>query len=107
MLPLAMSAILSRQKPLIAPEGADRDIVSCWYIAFAMIAGHMMVLALLLKGFYGYGYERDVPVLGNLSLYLLLFLLIWRRLDSTAFRRLAGVALLIFYITVTIANRFA
>jgi hypothetical protein len=107
MIPLAVAAVLSKQKLPSFPKLTDREILSCWYAAFAVIVGHMIVLALLLRKFYGYGYERNLETLGNISLYFLLFMLVWRRLDSAAFRCVVGVTLLLFNIAVSISNRLA
>ena len=107
MIPFALAAILARQRLLSFSESMDKEILSCWYVALAVIVGHMIVLALILRKFYGYGYEHDVSVLGNLCLYVLLFLLTWRRFDSVPFRRVVGVVLLLFYVAVIIGKRFA
>ncbi|MHC4155720.1 MAG: hypothetical protein ACYST6_12465, partial [Planctomycetota bacterium] len=73
------------------------ELLSGWVLAMLIIVGHMALLAVLLNKFYGYGYERDLSVLGNLCLYLLLCIFIWDGLGNRRFRQAAGVALAVFH----------
>ena len=76
-----------------------------WLLALAIIVVHMVLLSLVLYRFYGYGYERDLAVLGNLTLYFLLFLVLWRDLYGSYLRRCIGLVMTIFYLAVIIAQR--
>jgi putative peptidoglycan lipid II flippase len=105
MIPLALGAVLSRERLLSFAERTDKMVLLCWGAVGAIIVGHMVVCRAMLEKFYGYGYEHDWGVLGNLCLYFLLFLLLWKRFDSRAFRRVVGVILLAFYIAVAMGYR--
>jgi hypothetical protein len=72
-------------------------IMQGWVLAMVIIAVHMVLLGLMLRRFYGYGYERNLAVLGKLCLYLLLFVLLWKRLDVCRFRQTVGLILTLFY----------
>jgi hypothetical protein len=58
-----------------------------------------------LNKFYGYGYERNLSTVGNLMLYLLLFILLWEKLGNLRFRRSAGLVLALFYLTSIFMNK--
>ncbi len=105
MMPLALGAVLSRERLLDFRERTDRMILLCWGVVGAIIVGHMAVCGAMLQKFYGYGYEHNWWVVGNLCLYFLLFVLLWRRLDSRAFRVVVGVILLAFYIAAAMGYR--
>lgn len=79
-------------------------IISGWIVAFAVIIIHMLFLSLILKKVYGYGYESSLNVLGNLSLYLLLFLTLWKKLKELRFRQSFGLILIIFFIILITKN---
>jgi len=72
-------------------------ILHGWVLALVIIVTHMALLALMLRRFYGYGYERDSAVLGNLCLYFLLFVFLWNRLGACRFRQAVGLILMLFY----------
>ena len=72
--------------------------MSPWSPAPTVVAVHMAVLLVMLLGFYGYGYEHDLKVLGTLSLYFLLFVFLRRKLSNLHFRRCAGTMLAVLYI---------
>lgn len=79
-------------------------ILCSWALAMTIIMGHMVLLSLLLSSFYGYGYERDLVVLGNLCLYFLLFILLWKRLDVRSFRQGMGLILTLFFSVVIVSK---
>ena len=81
------------------------NIVLAWVLALAVIVVHIVLLTGILNEFYGYGYERNLSVLGNLALYFLLFIVLWKRLGGLRFRQCAGLILAIFYLAVVLANR--
>ena len=107
MIPLALSVVLSRRRVSNFSEASAKKFLSSWYVTGAIIAGHMAVCAVLFTKFYGYGYEHNWAVLGNLCLYFLLFVFLWSRFDSAAFRRVIGVILLIFYVAAAMGCEFA
>jgi hypothetical protein len=69
-----------------------------WIGALVVIVAHMVLLAVLLRKFYGYGYEHDWSVLGHLSLYFLLFLIVRRQLAKRRFQCVLGLVLTILYL---------
>ncbi|HUT31192.1 MAG TPA: hypothetical protein VMX13_15460 [Sedimentisphaerales bacterium] len=73
------------------------DILWGWALVLGIIILHIAVLAVLLNRFYGYGYERDLSVLGGLCLYVLLFIFVWDKLGSLRFRQAVGLVLVLFY----------
>lgn len=77
------------------------NIFRAWITALVIIIVHIIFLSLILNKFYGYGYERNLSVTGNLMLYLLLFILLWDKLDSLRFRMSMGMVLALFYLTST------
>jgi len=81
------------------------DTLPAWLFAAAIIILHMAFLTPILIRFYGYGYERNITVLGNLCLYLLLFIALWGKLGNPCFLRFAGVILTLFYFAITFVKR--
>jgi len=81
------------------------NITLGWVLALVIIIIHIVFLSLILNEFYGYGYEQNLSVLGNLALYFLLFIVLWGNLDGLRFRRCVGIILAIFYLAVIIAKR--
>lgn len=73
------------------------EVLPGWALAMGIIAGHMALLAVLLSKFYGYGYEHDFTVAGNLCLYLLVFIFVWEKLAHLRFRQALGLVLAAFY----------
>lgn len=69
----------------------DSFLVGGWALAWGIMVVHMLALLGLLRWKYGYGYERDAAVLGNVSLGLVLYVLLWRPLTYRSIR--IGVAL--------------
>ena len=87
------------------PDAISTGILSGWVLALAMVIAFMIVLALLLSAFYGYGYERNLSVIGNLCLYFLLFIFLWEKLRRLRFRQAAGLILTVFYFAVMVTKR--
>jgi len=81
------------------------DTLPAWLFAAAIIILHMAFLIPMLIRFYGYGYERNITVLGNLCLYLLLFIALWGKLSKPCFLRFTGVILTLFYFAITFVKR--
>jgi hypothetical protein len=86
-------------KTIRRPVGKT-DILIGWELASLIMIAHMLLLSLILNKFYGYGYERNLGVLGNLCLYFLLFILLWDELGRYRFRLCAGLILAVFYLAV-------
>ena len=74
-------------------SGQSVSINIGWVWAAVIICGHMFVLWFLLRRFYGYGYEHNAEILGNLSLSFLLFGFLWNQLGEARFRQLTGAIL--------------
>lgn len=83
----------------------SKNIFYVWIIALAIIIVHIIFLSLVLNKFYGYGYERNLSTVGNLMLYLLLFILLWEKLGNLRFRRSVGLVLALFYLTSIFMNK--
>jgi len=73
------------------------DMAQYWLFLFVVVLGHILWLTGLLYWFYGYGYEHNIAVLGNLSLYFLLFIFLWDGFDAPGLRRIIALVLTIFY----------
>jgi hypothetical protein len=81
------------------------NISPVWITALAIIIIHIIFLSVILNKFYGYGYERNLSTVGNLMLYLLLFVLLWEKLGSHRFRRSMGLVLALFYLVAIFMNK--
>jgi len=80
------------------PQAAGgTNILTGWLLAFVIIIIHIFFLSLILHKFYGYGYERNMSVIGNLCLYFLLFIFLWKMFDRQRFRQIIGLILAVFY----------
>lgn len=77
-------------------------VIHGWMLALAIIIFHIILLSAMLNRFYGYGYERNLNVLGSLCLYFLLFITLWEKIGRFRFRQSMGLILLIFYLAVTL-----
>lgn len=80
-------------------------IISGWGLTIGAVIVHMVSLGLILERFYGYGHERNLSVLGNLCLYFLLFIFLWRKLEGLRFRQAMGLALGFSYFVMIFAHR--
>jgi hypothetical protein len=74
-----------------------KELLPGWVLAMGVMVVHMALLAVLLSRFYGYGYEHNLSVSGNLCLYLLLFIFIWEKLANLRFSQALGLILAAFY----------
>jgi len=68
-----------------------RSILGGWWVAMGIIVVHMVVLFIILKWFYGYGYEHDLKSLGAVCGCLILFVCMWRGLGFWWIRCILGV----------------
>jgi hypothetical protein len=93
---------IGSHRPLNTSSG---NVLHSWIFALAIIVVHMVLLSLVLNTFYDYGYERNLAVLGNLILYFLLFLVLWRKLYESHLRRCIGLVMTIFYLVVMFAQQ--
>ncbi|HUW19753.1 MAG TPA: hypothetical protein VMW16_10675 [Sedimentisphaerales bacterium] len=84
---------------------SSANILSGWVVALVIVTIHMALLSLILNKFYGYGYERNLGVLGNLFLYFLLFVLMWENLGGLRFRQCTGLVLAVFYFATLFVNK--
>lgn len=78
------------------------DMLKSWAVVFAIIMSHMLFLFLLLKNFYGYGYEHTPNVLANMCLYFPVFLFSWDQLANIHLRRIAAIVLTAFFVAMII-----
>ena len=88
LLLCAIGFFLYRVRP---SHRQDASLYQAWLWVGAIVIAHMVFLYGLLKTAYGYGYERDIHVLGSIGLYLLQFYLLWPQLERPAFRQLSGL----------------
>ena len=93
---------IGSHRPLNTSSG---NILHSWLSVLAIIVVHMVLLSLVLHKFYGYGYERNLAVLGKLILYFLLFLVLWKKLYESHLRQCIGLIMTIFYLVVMFAQR--
>lgn len=99
LLPLTVSFICSLVRSQDRPFDSS-DLFKSWVVVFAAIILHMLFLFILLKNIYGYGYDHNLPVLANMSLYFLVFIFIWGQLDKKGFRRIAALIFIAFFILI-------
>ena len=97
-----LEQIGSIRRPLNIGAG---DIFHGWLLALVIIFIHIVLLSLVLYKFYGYGYERNLAVLGNFALYFLLFLVLWRDLHKSHLRQCIGLVMTIFYLAVIVTQQ--
>ena len=98
LLLCAAGFLLGRMNSQKNRFGRDKkELLPGWALAMGIIVVHMALLAVLLGKFYGYGYEHNLSVLGNLCLCLLLFILIWEKLANLRFSQTLGLMLAAFY----------
>ena len=81
------------------------NISHAWITALIIIIVHIIFLSVILNKFYGYGYERNLSTVGNLMLYLLLFVLLWEKLSSLRFRQSMALVLALFYLVAIFMNK--
>ena len=81
------------------------DLLPSWIVLFAVIIVHMAILFLLLKRFYGYGFEHNFAVFGGLCLYFLVFLFSWLQLENVRMRQFVTLVLAILFMALIIAKR--
>jgi hypothetical protein len=94
VVPCAIGYFLGRATQKKRVKGIKGlSLKSGWTLGLAIVVIHMLVLIPLLARFYGYGYERNLSTLGQLGLYLLLFLCFWEKLDGFRFRQILGLVL--------------
>ena len=98
LLLCAAGSVLMWFRPKESIDVARRArLLWAWCTALGIAMAHLLILALLLHRFYGYGYENDFRVLAHLALYFLLFLVLKRPLDHRGSRILSGLTLLVSY----------
>lgn len=83
----------------------NKDFLHSWFLTFAILGVHMLLLVFLLKKFYGYGYDLNLTVIGNICLYFLLFVFSWPRLGNLRFRQCLGSIFILFFAALTIIKR--
>jgi len=83
-------------------DEVSSGVMRAWLVAVAIIAAHVVLLRGLLDAWYGYGFERDVPVLGALCAYYLIFRLLWQRSGNEIWRRLACVLSSLYYLALVL-----
>jgi len=102
LVPLAVGFAL---KKINRPNLVDTDdLLAIWVVLFAVIILHIVILFLLLKRFYGYGFERNFAVLGGLFLYFLVFLFSWLQLENACMRQFMTLVLAILFTALIIAK---
>jgi len=68
-----------------------------WIGTAAVVLAHAVVLALVLHKLYGYGYEHTQAALGHLSMYIVLFAVLYDRLAERWFSGAVGVLVAVSY----------
>jgi len=102
----ATGFFISRNKLADWSGIASREgFLTGWLPVFVVLIVHMILLTVMLKAFYGFGYEHNLVVTGKVFLYLFLFILLWERLASSHFREILGTILLVFYFAIIVTTR--
>lgn len=103
----AIGYLVSSAKPTNGSQNVKEktDALYGWLLAIAIITIHMAFLALLLNKFYGYGYDHDLSVLGNICLYFLLFIFLWDKLENIRFRQVISSILAVLFLAITTTVR--
>lgn len=102
MAPLAVSFICFKFQKSQLTSVDTNDLLKSWAAVFAVIILHMLLLFVLLKNIYGYGYDHNFAVLANMCLYFLVFILSWEQLESICLRRIAAIVLAVFFVVTTV-----
>ena len=100
MLPLAVSFVFFKFQRSKLPSLEVNGLLKSWGVVFAVIVLHMLLLSLLLKQIYGYGYEHNFGVLANMCLYFLVFVFSWEQLEGICLRRITAIVLVVFFIVI-------
>ena len=80
-------------------NNSKTEIFNAWLLATGIIIAHMIFLSVTIYSYYSYGYERNLSTIGNMVLYLLLFIVLRVRLSGPVFRQATGLILIIFYMS--------
>jgi hypothetical protein len=102
LIPLAFSCMCQELRSTKTLPVEKNGMLMSWAVVFVIITVHMLILFFLLKGIYGYGYERDFNVLANMCLYFLVFVFLWNQLQGFCFRRMTAIVLTVFFIVIMI-----
>jgi len=100
MLLLAVSFICSRFRKSKIVSVDINGLLKSWAVVFTIIVLHMLLLFLLLKNMYGYGYEHNFAVLANMCLYFLVFVFSWQQLENICLRRITAIVSTVFFIVI-------
>ena len=95
---------LSRFAYLRITNGRDRSnslIIRGWLATFGVLALHMILLAVLLDWYYGYGYEKNPTTFGWIGMFYLLCLTLWQILGLASWRRCIQLVLIVYYVMIT------
>jgi len=98
MVPLAASFIFSKFRKSNFSLLETNDLLKSWATVFTVIVLHMLLLFLLLKKIYGYGYDHNFGVLANMCLYFLVFVFSWQQLENICLRRITAIILTAFFV---------
>jgi len=82
------------------------DLFSSWTLLAVVLATQLGVLRFLLHSYYGYGYQADLTILGHLSLFFLLFLILRSTLNNPEICRLLGLVLFLYYALLAFPENF-
>ena len=74
------------------------DLFKGWTAACAMITLHMLLLYVLLRSIYGYGYNHNFATAANLCLYFLVFLFSQKQLEQTNIRMITATIFIIMFV---------
>ena len=104
LVPLSVAFVCNRLNKGKALTIETKDILKSWGAVFAIIVFHMLILFLLLKNFYGYGYEHSPNVLANMCLCFLVFLFSWRQLENLRLRQCVAAIITILVLAIAITQ---
>lgn len=88
--------LIHREKAAIRSDTFS-DILKAWALAIFILISHLGLLAIVLSIYYGYGYENDLRILGQICLYLFLFVLLLKIFSKEYLQKILGAILAIYY----------
>jgi hypothetical protein len=102
MIPLALSFICFNVQQSQLSSVDTNDLLKSWAVVFTVVILHLLLLFILLKNIYGYGYDHNLAVLANMCLYFLVFIFSWRQLEQISVRRITALIFAVFFVVIMV-----
>jgi len=97
MLFLIISWLFSRRAVFGNGNNEEMNPTKIWVWSLSIIIAHMVAAKYIVTAFYGFGNDKNLLVLGNITLYIFLFMIIWNQLDMKLLRQIIAVILIIHF----------